>query len=398
MAEESLKNNQRKKKGILILCTIGIVGLIVAAVLYQYTRTHITTDDAYVTGSIYSLSFRVPGTVAEVLVHDNQRVEAGQVIATLDRTDYELAYTLAQANRAAAQARWTSAQLAVPLESVQTEARVNETRAGKGAMEKNVQEAREHLRRAQEEINSLQAILNKATLDKDRFQNLFGHKAVSKQQYDEVLTQQQVAEARYKAALAGQAAIQKTVESLIEQINRAKAQVDLAQTGEQSVKIRQQQALAAKSELALAEARLEQARLHLTYTQIKAPAPGQITKKNVEKGNQVQAGQPLMALVPLNRVWIQANYKETQLTRVKPGQKVVVKVDTFPGKKFQGRVESIMAGTGSAFSLFPPENATGNFVKIVQRIPVKILLTSEEKDLPLLRIGMSVIPTILIDE
>lgn len=398
MAEESPKNNQRKKKGILILSTVGIVGLIVAAILYQYTRTHITTDDAYVTGSIYSLSFRVPGTVAEVQVHDNQRVEAGQVIATLDRTDYELAYRLAQANLAAAQARWTSARLAVPLESVQTEARVNETRAGKGAMEKNVQEAREHLRRAQEEINSLQAILNKAALDKDRMQNLFGQKAVSKQQYDEALTQHQVAEARYKAAQAGQAAIQKTVESLIEQINRAKAQVDLAQTGEQSVKIRQQQALAAKSELALAEARLEQARLQLTYTQIKAPARGQITKKNVEKGNQVQAGQPLMALVPLDRVWIQANYKETQLTRVKPGQKVLVKVDTFPGKKFQGRVESIMAGTGSAFSLFPPENATGNFVKIVQRIPVKILLTSEGKDLPPLRIGMSVISTILIEE
>ncbi|MBA4392822.1 MAG: hypothetical protein C0407_04635 [Desulfobacca sp.] len=150
--------------------------------------------------------------------------------------------------------------------------------------------------------------------------------------------------------------------------------------------------------IGLAEGRLEQARLQLTYTQIKAPARGHITKKNIEAGNQVQAGQPLMALVPLERLWIQANYKETQLTRVKSGQKVSIKVDTFPGKKLQGRVESIMAGTGSAFSLFPPENATGNFVKIVQRIPVKIVLDQDQQDRPPLRVGMSVNPTILINE
>ncbi len=397
MAEESPKNNQHKKKGLIILGALGVVGLIVGVIFYRYTQTHISTDDAYVTGSIYSLSFRIPGTVARVSVHDNQMVEAGQVIASLEPTDYEVAYKQAQANLESLKARWASAQMAVPLESEQTRARINESLAGQGAGEKNFLEGREQLNRAQEETKSLKALLDKAILDRDRFKNLISLKAVSQQQYDEALTQFQVAEGRYKAALAGQLALQKTIESLSEQINRAKAQVDLAQTGRQSVKIRQQQAQAAKSELALAEARLEQARLQLTYTRIKAPVRGQITKKNVEVGNQVQAGQPLMALVPLERLWIQANYKESQLTRVKSGQKVTIKVDTFPGKKLQGRVESIMAGTGSAFSLFPAENATGNFVKIVQRIPVKIVLDQAEKDLPQLRVGMSVIPTILIE-
>jgi len=398
MSENSTTNNQRKKKGIIILVGIGVLGLLVGIFAYRYTQTHITTDDAYVTGSIYSISFRVPGTVAKVNVHDNQMLEAGQVIATLDPTDYEVAYKQALANLESLKARWASAQMAVPLESEQTQARVSESTAGKGVSEKNLLEAQEQLRRAQEETKSLKAIMDKAALDRNRFQNLFGLQAVSKQQYDEALMQYQVAEARYNAALAGQQALQKTIESVREQINRAKAQVDLAQTGNQSVKIKQQAAVAAKAELALAEAKLEQARLQLAYTQIKAPARGHITKKNIEVGNQVQAGQPLMALVPLEGLWIVANYKETQLTRVKTGQKVRIKVDTFSGKKLQGRVESIMAGTGSAFSIFPPENATGNYVKIVQRIPVKIILDQNKKDLPQLRVGMSVIPTILIEE
>ena len=137
--------------------------------------------------------------------------------------------------------------------------------------------------------------------------------------------------------------------------------------------------------------------MQLSYTRIQAPARGQITKKNVETGNLVQTGQPLLALVPLENLWVVASYKETQLTRVKPGQKVTIKVDSFPGQKLKGRVESLMAGTGSAFSLFPPENATGNFVKIVQRLPVKIVL-DKNQELPPLRIGMSVEPTILVKD
>lgn len=397
MAETELKNNHRKKKAIFFLAGIGILGLIVGILWYHYSLSHISTDDAYVTGSIYALSFRVSGTVAQVNVHDNQLVEAGQVIAALDPTDYEVAYKQAQANLETLKARWTSAQLAVPLEYDQTRARVNESSAGVGAYQKNLAEAGEQLKRAEEETKSLKALLNKAALDRDRFESLYKANAISKQQLDETQTQYQVAEARYNASLAGQQALRRTIESIQEQTNRAKAQVVLAETGSQSVKIREQAAKAARAELALAEARLEQSRLQLEYTRLKAPARGHITKKNIEVGNQIQAGQPLMALVPLENLWIVANYKETQLTNVKPGQKVTIEVDTFSGESLKGRVDSIMAGTGAAFSLFPPENATGNYVKIVQRIPVKIVLNKDQKNLPQLRVGMSVIPTILIE-
>jgi membrane fusion protein, multidrug efflux system len=386
-----------KKRSIFIVAGVGLLAVIGGFLYWQYAQTHIATDDAYVVGSIYSVSFRIPGTVAKVLVHDNQLVESGQALVTLDPTDYEVAYKQAQANLENLKARWATAQMAVPLESDQTRARVDESKAGKGTFEKNVDEAREQLRRLQEETKSLKALLDKATWDRDRFNKLYQQLAISRQQYDEAQTQYEVAFARHQGSLAAQQALQNTIAGLGEQIKRAQAQVVFAETGRQGVKIKKQQLEAAKAELSLAEARLEQARLQMAYTRIQAPARGHITKKNVEAGNLVQAGQPLMALVPLENLWVVANYKETQLTAVKPGQKVTIKVDTFPGQKIKGRVESLMAGTGSAFSLFPPENATGNFVKIVQRLPVKIVLENNQ-DLPPLRIGMSVEPTILVKD
>ena len=397
MEEGNSKSSGSKKKPVFILAGVGLLAVIGGFLYWRYTQTHISTDDAYVAGSIYSVSFRIPGTVAKVLVHDNQLVESGQALVTLDPTDYEVAYKQAQANLENLKARWASAQIAVPLESDQTRARVDESKAGIGTLEKNVDEAREQLRRLQEETKSLKALLDKATWDRDRFNKLYQQQAISRQQYDEAQTQYEVAFSRHQGSLAAQQALQNTIAGLGEQIKRAQAQVVFAETGRQGVKIKKQQLEAAKAELSLAEARLEQARLQLSYTRILSPARGQITKKSVEAGNMVQAGQPLMALVPLENLWVVANYKETQLTRVKPGQEVTIKADTFPGKKIKGRVESLMAGTGSAFSLFPPENATGNFVKIVQRLPVKIVL-DKNQELPPLRIGMSVEPTILIED
>jgi membrane fusion protein, multidrug efflux system len=397
LEEGNSKPTGSKKKPVLIFAGVGLLVVLGGFLYWRYAQTHISTDDAYVAGSVFSVSFRIPGTVARVLVHDNQRVEPGQALVTLDSADYEVAYKQAQANLENLKARWASARMAVPLESDQTRARVDESKAGVGTLEKNVDEARQQLRRLEEETKSLKALLDKATWDRDRFNKLFQQKAISRQQYDEAQTQYEVAFSRHQGSLAAQQALQNTIAGLGEQIKRAQAQVVFAETGRQGVKIKKQQLEAAKAELSLAEARLEQARLQLSYTRIQAPARGHITKKNVEAGNLVQAGQPLMALVDLENLWVVASYKETQLTRVKPGQAVTIKVDTFPGKKFKGRVESLMAGTGSAFSLFPPENATGNFVKIVQRIPVKIVL-DKNQELPPLRIGMSVEPTILVED
>jgi membrane fusion protein (multidrug efflux system) len=397
MAEENTKMKLPKRKTLTILAAVGIVGALIGGFYWQYTRTHISTDDAYIQGSIYTISFRVPGTVSQVLVHDNQQVAAGQVIATLDPTDYAVALKEARANLEAVKARWASSRLGVALESDQTRARVDESQAGVGAYEKSQAEAREQLRRLEEESASQKALLDKATWDRDRFTQLYQQKAVSRQQYDDALVQYEVAASRHRASLAAQQAVRNTIAALQEQIKRARAQVELAQTGQKNVRIKEQQAEAAKAELDLAQARWEQARLQLAYTTLPAPARGRITKKNIEVGNKVQAGQPILALVSLDDLWVVANYKETQLTRVKAGQKVELEVDTFSGKKIKGRVESIMAGTGAAFSLFPPENATGNFVKIVQRIPVKIVL-EKQQELPPLRVGMSVVPTILVDD
>ncbi|MBI5582902.1 MAG: HlyD family secretion protein [Deltaproteobacteria bacterium] len=397
MSEENVKKPSPKKKTFLILAVVGIIAVIIGGLYWRYVRTHISTDDAYVQGTIYPISFRVPGTVTRVLVKDNQLVEEGQALAELDPTDYEVAAKQARANLEQAKSRWESARLAVPLESDQTRARVDESRAGVGTFENNLAEAREQLRRLEEETRSQKALLDKAELDRDRFSKLYQQQAISRQQFDETATNYEVAASRYQGSLAAQQALKNTMASLGEQIKKARAQVDLAQTGEKVVSIKKQQLEAAKAELDLAEARLEQARLQLAYTRIMAPARGRITKKSLETGQRVQAGQPVLALVSLEEVWVAANYKETQLTRVKVGQKAKIEVDTFPGKKIRGRVESIMAGTGSAFSLFPPENATGNFVKIVQRIPVKIVL-DKNQELPPLRIGMSVVPTILVED
>lgn len=397
MEEANTKPSGSKKKPVFILAGVGLLVVIGGFLYWRHAQTHISTDDAYVAGSIYSVSFRIPGTVARILVHDNQRVESGQELMTLDPSDYEVSYKQAQANLENLKARWASARMAVPLEADQTRARVDESKAGVGTFEKNVDEARQQLRRLEEETKSLKALLDKATWDRDRFNKLFQQKAISRQQYDEAQTQYEVAFSRHQGSLAAQQALQNTIAGLGEQIKRAQAQVVFAETGRQGVKIKNQLLEAAKAELSLAEARLEQARLQLSYTRIQAPARGHITKKNVEAGNLVQAGQPLMALVDLENLWVVASYKETQLTRVKPGQAVTIKVDTFPGKKIKGRVESLMAGTGSAFSLFPPENATGNFIKIVQRIPIKIIL-DKNQELPPLRIGMSVEPTILVED
>lgn len=398
MAENQIKKNIFNKKVLIILGAIGVVGLVLGIIYYRYSKTHISTDDAYVAGNIYSLSFRVPGSVSQVLVNDNQLVEKGQLIATLDSTDYEVAVKEAQANLDAIKSRWLSSRLAVPLEKNQTLARINESTAGKGVMEKNLLQAQDQVKRAEQQTQSLKAILDKAARDRTRYTNLYNKKAISQQQYEEAQTQYTVAEANYKASLAAQEALEKNLGALRDQINRAEAQVHLAQTGHQSVKIREQAAKSAQSELDLATARLEQARLRKSYTELRAPAHGHITKKNIEVGDQVQSGQPLMALVPLDNLWVVANYKETDLTRIRKGDRVTLKADTYPDITIRGRVDSIMAGTGSAFSLFPPENATGNYVKVVQRIPVKIILDPNQKDLPRLRVGMSVIPTILVKD
>jgi membrane fusion protein (multidrug efflux system) len=252
---------------------------------------------------------------------------------------------------------------------------------------------------AAQELRRSEAEQAKAALDLKRMQGLHKSSAISQSTLDEVEMKAATAEAQTRGAQAKLESARNQAASIKADMERIKANIELAATGEDQARIRARQVEAQKARVELAKARVRQAELDLTYTSIVSPTHGYVTRKRAEPGLMVSRGQPLMAVVPLNRedLWITANFKETQLTHVRTGQSVDIRVDTYPGMAIKGTVESIMAGTGAAFSLFPPENATGNYVKVVQRIPVKIMFDkSASVDLPKLRIGMSVIPTIFI--
>jgi membrane fusion protein (multidrug efflux system) len=325
------------KLGVALL----LLALVAAGVSYwQYIHVYVSTDDAYVSGHVGLVSPRVQGRVTAVLVDNNYFVEPGQVLVTLDPADYEVAVRLAEGNLG--RLRQDMAQRYVKVATARTK------------------------------VTQAEANFHDAGIDKRRYTGLFERKTVPKQTLDRVDTRYKVTEA---------------------ELNQARRELEEALAaigGSTSIPIEDQPAIKE------ARAALEQAHLNLSYTIVKADIKGYITRRQVQPGNWVKAGQPLMALVPLEvgELWVEANYKETQLTHVCIGQHAAVTVDTYPGTTFNGRVDSIMAGTGSAFSLLPPENATGNWVKVVQRIPVKIVLFPPFPGNQPLRLGMSVIATI----
>lgn len=334
------KQRNRRRVRIVILVTIVLFALGGGVAYWWYSRVFVWTDNAYVSGHIAVISPRVAGRVAEVLVSDNWLVRPGQPLVRLDPTDFKVA--------------------------------VQESRAALQRTRQEVAQRYIAVREAKARIARAQANYAKATTDRERYTNLFQRRTVSKETLDRTLT-------TYKVTRAELAAAQ-------EEYRRALAAIG------GSLQIPQKE----QPEIKEAEARLRQAELNLHYTTITAPFDGYVTKKRVEPGNWVNPGQALMMLVPLqdDQVWIEANYKETQLTHVRLGQPAEIEVDTYPGVMFHGRVNSIMAGTGSVFSILPPENATGNWVKVVQRIPVKITLVPPLPEDRPLRLGMSAIVTI----
>lgn len=376
-----------------------LIALLIAGVggyhWWQYSRVHVSTENAYVQGHIVQIASRVPGTVTGVLVEDNQQVAKGDVLVELDQGDYEVAVKQEEARVQIAEARLGAAKLGVPLERDQTEARVTEAEARVARMRKSSAQAESELERAREQVRGAKATLGKLALDKVRISHLRESGVMPQENYDEVVKLFDVAEANYQAATAQERASEARVQSLEKQIHESLAQVALAETGTTATEIRHYEMRSLEGDLVRAQASLEQARLNLSYTTIKAPVAGVVSEKTVELGHRIQPGQALMALVPLDDLWVVANYKETQLTNVRVGQPVKIKADVYPGYTYQGKVESISAGTGAIFSLLPPENATGNWVKVVQRVPVKIVLTNRPppSDKPL-RVGLSVKATI----
>jgi membrane fusion protein, multidrug efflux system len=386
--------NISKKRILIVVITLIAVG---AIVYYLFNKGKVSTDDAYVDGHTYSITPRIAGFVTEVLVTDNQQVKKDQILLKLDPIPFETALAESKASLAEAEATLTSLDLGVPLELNQTAQRVNAAEADLKSLKQGVEMAREQEAAAEEELKRAEADKEQLRLDFDRQSELVKTKAISQSAFDKAKSQYDAATARVNSAKATRDSLSKQIASLSAGLARQDANIKLAATGKENAEIKDRQVKAQQAKVDLAKARVKEAELDLSYTEITAPVDGFVTKKGIEPGVMIAKGQPLMAVVPLNpgELWVTANYKETQLTNVQAGQAVDIKVDAYPGVTIKGKVDSIMSGTGSAFSLFPPENASGNFVKVVQRIPVKITIQAANPDsLPALRIGMSAIPTI----
>ena len=361
MEETAAPRSRRKKTAIVLFVLLGIILAVSAYFYIRYKNTHISTDDAFIEGNVHTIAPKVSGTVMAVFVNDNQFVKKGALLCELDPIDYKTRRRQASFALGAQQGRLLE-------DKARIEAgikRLAETRAGIDAAKAAL---------ALEEAN-----LRQARKDAVRAVNLYKKEAIPRQRYEKLTTDYDVEGSKVRAER--------------ERLRQARA----AWQAQKAVLAEYRAALVYQgSVIKQDKASLELARLNEGYTRIYAPTDGYITKKSVQVGNQVQPAQPLMAIVPLSDIWVTANYKETRITKMRPGQDVDISVDTFPGMTFHGKVNSIMAGTGAVFSLFPPENATGNYVKVVQRIPVKIVLNPGEDPNHVLRLGMSVEPTVII--
>ena len=320
----------KSKKKILALVVVLAFAIGIFFFL-QYRKTHISTDDAYITNNIYWVNPRVSGTIKKVYINDNEYVKKGQILAKIDDKPYKIELQKAQANVEVYKAK--------------------------------INEAKALIKASQSQVNLVKAQLNKATWDFNRAKNLFKKGVISKDTYEKYLTSLKVLKATLKAKE--------------EQLSQTKVSL-----------------ISLKKVLKLAESQLNLAKLNLSYTLIKSPHSGFVTKKNVEAGKFVSPQLPICAIVPKNGAWIVANYKETQLYKIKAGEPVEISIDAYPSKKFKGLVQSIQYGSGEAFSLFPPQNASGNWIKVVQRVPVKIVFY-KKPNVPL-RVGMSCETVILV--
>ncbi|MFN7981406.1 MAG: HlyD family secretion protein [Vicinamibacterales bacterium] len=389
---------------------VGVLVLLVAGAGYWWwsSQGHESTDDAQVDAHVTQIAPRVGGTVLRVPVNDNQVVEPGTVLVEIDPRDFQIAVDKAKAELADAEAAAIAAQSNVPITSTSTQSGVtsaqgtlDQARSAIEAAAKEVEAARARLTAAQSRLRETEANAQRSRKDVDRLKGLLAKDEVSQQQYDAAVASadaQAAASDTARAQIAEAEAGVRLTESRQAQVKAgeqlALAGLRSAQTGPEQVTAMRARASSAQARVEQSKATLAQAELNLQYATIKAPARGVVSRKSVNVGQVVAMGQPLLSLVLSDEVWITANFKETQLGEMRPNQRVDIAVDAFDGKRFQGKVDSIAAATGARFSLLPPENATGNFVKVVQRVPVKIVLEAGQDPEHVLRPGMSVTPTV----
>lgn len=371
---------------ILVLAVGGTMGFN----WYQQLASHEETDDAAVSGHLHIISPRVAGTVAEILVKENQFVNKGDLLVKLDPTDFQIQVQQANAAVEIAEKQANAAAASVPqmdqtavAQATKAKGSITEKESAVSAAEAQVAEARSAIPAAEAKIAETEAVLHKSKADYERYLTLEKQGAISKQQLDDAKASFLVAESSRKQAVEGLTQAHARLKMAEHSVAKAEAELVSAQSELQNAtamqlqtQVTRKQSEAQLSTIAQASANLRNAHQQLSYTEIRAPISGIVGRKSVEIGQRLQTGQQILAIVPQEH-WVVANFKETQLERMHPGQRVEIKIDSFPHHKFTGKVESISPASGAQFALLPPENATGNFTKIVQRVPVKILFDTK---------------------
>ena len=394
-AETEIEQPKSSRRGIVV---VVILLLVVAAVAVWWHSTYSEdTDDAQVNGHLIQISSRINGQVLKVDVEENQVVKAGDPIAELDPKDYNVAVENAEAALASARANAAAANVNVPITTINTGSNLRSAGSDVSGTHAGVEQAQQQLAAAPAKVAQATANSVKAQADLERYKPLVAKDVISKQQFDAAVAAADADKAAVADARATEQAAGDAVKIAREKESQAKDQLKYAETGPQQVAAQSARAKQAEAQVEGAQAQLDQAELNLSYTKIVAPAAGIITRKSVEINQNVSVGQNLLTLVSLDDLWITADFKETQLKHMSAGEPVEVSVDA-TGKKYHAKVTQIGGATGSVLSLFPPENATGNYVKVVQRVPVRIDFTDIKNEDPdhLLRPGLSVEPTVRV--
>ncbi|WP_051979710.1 HlyD family secretion protein [Edaphobacter aggregans] len=394
--EESPEKKSRRKLIVIAVVTLLAIG---AALFYWHSTFTEDTDDAQVDGDLYQVSSRIAGQVIKVYVEDNQEVKAGDVLAEIDPKDFQVALEQAQANLASAEAAAIQANVNVPITSITSSTSISTTSSDVQGAQSAVAQSQKQVAAAEARVAQAKANAIKSDLDVERYKPLVEKDVISKQQFDAAVAAAAANRASVLEAEATLIAQQEAVRQAQQKLAQSRSTaVEATKNGPSQVKAQEAKAQAALADVKQAQAKVDQAKLNLSYTKISAPTTGIVNKKNVQVGANLSVGQDLLTIIPVTDLWVTANFKETQLEKMRPGQKVVVEVDALGGRKFQGEVKQIGGATGSRLSLFPPENATGNYVKVVQRIPVRINFTNLDQDNSdhQLRPGFSVTPIVSV--
>ena len=400
-APDTVPDEPAKPKSRRRFIIIGLVALlVVGGVLFWWHSTfYEDTDDAQVNGHLIQISSRIAGQVIKVNVDENQSVKKGDVLVEVDPKDFQVAVQQAEANLQSAEANYEAAKVNVPVTTINTGSTLSSAGADVQGSNAQIAQAEKQLEAARARVVQAQANATKSDADLQRYRPLVEKDVISKQQFDAAVAAADANKAALVEAQANVIAAEDGVRVARDNLARSQAALQFAQTAPKQVAIQKAKADQAAAQVAQAQAQLDQAKLNLGYTKIIAPEDGIVTRKSVEINQNVSVGQNMMTLVSLDDVWITANFKETQLEHMRANQPVVISVDAYGGRKYDGKVTQIGGATGSVLSLFPPENATGNYVKVVQRVPVRIDLTKPEQNSDhLLRPGLSVEPKVQVKQ